>query len=39
MFFTFNWLESVMQVCDLKNSHEELKLFLDMYKRESTDAR
>jgi E3 ubiquitin-protein ligase BRE1 len=26
-------------VCDLKNSHEELKLFLDMYKRESTDAR
>ncbi|KAG7570506.1 Zinc finger RING-type [Arabidopsis thaliana x Arabidopsis arenosa] len=26
-------------VCDLKNSHEELKLFLDMYKRESTDPR
>ncbi|CAN7138347.1 unnamed protein product [Brassica rapa subsp. narinosa] len=26
-------------VGDLKNSHEELKLFLDMYKRESTDPR
>ncbi|ESQ39129.1 hypothetical protein EUTSA_v10001306mg [Eutrema salsugineum] len=26
-------------VRDLKNSHEELKLFLDMYKRESTDSR
>lgn len=28
-----------MQVRDLKNSHEELKLFLDMFKRESTDPR
>ncbi|KAJ4904262.1 E3 ubiquitin-protein ligase BRE1-like 1 [Raphanus sativus] len=26
-------------VHDLKNSHEELKLFLDMYKRETTDPR
>ncbi|KAL0720732.1 hypothetical protein Bca4012_035331 [Brassica carinata] len=26
-------------VRDLKNSHEELKLFLDMFKRESTDPR
>ncbi|XP_019082403.1 PREDICTED: E3 ubiquitin-protein ligase BRE1-like 1 isoform X1 [Camelina sativa] len=26
-------------VRDLKNSHEELKLFLEMYKRESTDPR
>lgn len=35
----FQVIESVMQVRDLKNSHEELKLFLDMYKRESTDPR